>query len=183
MKRILSSLAAAAILAVAPLAASAAISPGTLLTGTMSTSISSGNASVGQPFTMTGVHSQDYNINNATIYGHVCDVQRASQGRSGSIQLCFDKLHTSSGGSYALSGRATSVQENTKSNIVNEAGGAVAGMIVGNIIGKKLGTNLGGLAGAAGGYIYGKNARQQVTIPQNAVVTVQVLRAVRQAGR
>jgi outer membrane lipoprotein SlyB len=65
---------------------------------------------------------------------------------------------------------------------VNEAGGAVAGMILGNIVGKKLGTNMGGLLGAAGGYIYGKNAKQQVTIPQNAVVTVQVLRAYRQAS-
>lgn len=183
MIRKLSTLAAAAVLAIIPLAASAQITSGTILVGNMDQSLNSKSAQVGQRFTMSNVHSQDNNISGATIYGHVCDVQTASQGRSGKIQLCFDKLRTRSGGSYAIDGRATDVQQNTKSNVVNEAGGAVAGMILGNIIGKKLGTNMGGLLGAAGGYIYGKNARQQVTIPQNAVVSVQVLRARRQAGR
>ncbi|MDB5093304.1 MAG: hypothetical protein JWO85_1405 [Candidatus Eremiobacteraeota bacterium] len=182
MMRKLSSLAVAASLAFIPLAASAAITAGTMLTGTMDQSLDSKGAQVGQRFTMSNVHSQDNNINGAKIYGHVCDVQTAGQGRPGKIQLCFDKLRTASGTSYTLDGRATNVQENTKSNVVNEAGGAVAGMILGNIVGKKLGTNVGGLVGAAGGYIYGKNARQQVTIPQNAVVTVQVLRAYRQAS-
>ncbi|MBV8750871.1 MAG: hypothetical protein JO103_14290 [Candidatus Eremiobacteraeota bacterium] len=130
---------------------------------------------------MSNVHSLDNNINGATIYGHVCDVRSAGQGRSAQLQLCLDKLHTRSGGSYALDGRVTNAQVTTKSNAVNEAGGAVAGMIVGNIVGKKLGTNMGGLLGAAGGYIYAKNAKQNVTIPQNSTVTVQVLRARRQA--
>jgi hypothetical protein len=183
MIRKLATLTAAVALAFVPLAASAAITPGTELTGNMDQSLNSASAQVGQRFTMSQVHSQDNNINGATIYGHVCDVQRASQGRAGKIQLCFDKLHTASGSSYTLDGRATNVQVNTKSNVVNEAGGAVVGMIVGNIIGKKLGTNAGGLLGAAGGYLYAKNAKQQVTIPQNAVVTVQVLRAYRQAGK
>ena len=62
---------------------------------------------------------------------------------------------------------------NTKSNAGNEVAGAVAGMIVGNIVGKKVGTNMGGLLGAAGGYIYAKNAKQNVTIPANSAVTVQ----------
>ncbi len=182
MMRKLSSLAAAAALAFIPLAASAAITAGTMLTGNLDQSLNSKDAQVGQRFTMSGVHSQDNNINGATIYGHVCDVQRAGQGTPGKIQLCFDKLRTASGNSYTLDGRATNVQQNTKSNVVNEAGGAVAGMILGNIIGKKIGTNLGGLLGAAGGYVYAKNAKQQVTIPQHAVVTVQVLRAYRQAS-
>jgi hypothetical protein len=181
MIRRLTTLLAVGALALAPLAASAQISPGTDLVGNMDQSISSKDAQVGQPFTMSNVHSQDRNINGATIYGHVCDVQHASQGRAGKIQLCFDKLRTRGGGSYALQGRATQVQTNTKSNVVNEAGGAVAGMIVGNILGKKLGTNVGGLVGAAGGYLYAHNAKQNVTIPQNAVVTVQVVQARRQA--
>ena len=183
MNRTFSSLAAAALLALVPLAASAAVTAGTELTGNMNQSLDSKSAQVGQRFTMSGVHSQDNNIHDATIYGHVCDVKSASQGRSASIQLCFDKLRTASGASYTLQGRATQVQTNTKSNAVNEAAGALGGMIVGNIIGKKLGTNVGGLAGAAGGYIYAHNAKQNVTIPQNAVVTVQVLQAYRQAGR
>jgi hypothetical protein len=183
MIRKLSILAAVAALALAPLVASAQVTAGTELSGTIDQQLDSKSAVVGQRFTMSNVHSQDNNINGATIYGHVDSVQSAGQGRAGKISIALDKLRTRSGGSYALDGRVTAVQENTKSNVVNEAGGAVAGMIIGNIVGKKLGTNAGGLLGAAGGYIYAKNAKQNVTIPANSVVTVQVIRARRQAGR
>lgn len=182
MIRKLSTVLAAAAVAFVPLAASAQISAGTELSGTIDQNLDSKTAVVGQRFTMSNVHSQDNNINGATIYGHVDEVQAASQGRAAKISIAFDKLHTRSGGSYALDGRATAVQQNTKSNVLNEAGGAVAGMIVGNILGKKIGTNAGGLVGAAGGYIYAKNAKQNVTIPANSTVTVQVIRARRQAG-
>ncbi|MDQ6925463.1 MAG: hypothetical protein M3154_04410 [Candidatus Eremiobacteraeota bacterium] len=170
----------AAAVAFIPLAASAAITPGTELAGTIDQSISSKDAVVGQRVTISNVHSQDNNITGATIYAHVDSVQAAGQGTPGKVSIAFDSLKTRSGTTYALTGRTTGITENTKSNVVNEAGGAVAGMIVGNILGKKLGTNAGGLLGAAGGYIYAKNAKQNVTIPQNSVVTVQVLRARRQ---
>ena len=170
-------------LAAVPLAASAQVSAGTNLVGTMNQSVDSKSAVVGQRVLITDVHSQDNNITGATIYAHVCDVQAAGQGRTAKLQVCTDTLKTRSGNTYALDGRITGAQVNTKSNAVNEAGGAVAGMIVGNIIGKKLGTNAGGLLGAAGGYIYAKNAKQNVTIPANTPVTVQVLRAARQATR
>ena len=183
MIRRISTILAAAAIAFVPLAASAQISAGTELSGTIDQSIDSKSAVVGQRFTMSNVHSQDNNINGATIYGHVDSVRAAGQGRSAQISLALDKLRTRSGGSYALDGRVVAAQENTKSNVVNEAGGAVAGMIVGNILGKKLGTNAGGLLGAAGGYVYAKNAKQNVTIPANSAVTVQVIRARRQAGR
>jgi hypothetical protein len=183
MIRRLSTLVAAAAVAFIPLAASAQISAGTELSGTIDQNLDSKSAVVGQRFTMSNVHSQDNNINGATIYGHVDEVQSAGQGRAGKISIAFDKLHTRAGGSYALDGRTTAVQVNTKSNALNEAGGAVAGMIVGNILGKKVGTNAGGLLGAAGGYIYAKNAKQNVTIPANSTVTVQVIRARRQAAQ
>ena len=183
MIRRLSTILAAAALALVPLIAAAQISPGTELVGNMNQGLDSSSAQVGQRFTMSNVHTQNNNINGATIYGHVCDVQNAGQGRPGKIQLCFDKLHTRAGDSYALDGRATQVQVMTKSNAAKEAGGALVGMVVGNIIGKNLGTNAGGLLGAAGGYLYAKNNRANVTIPQNAVVTVQVVRARRQATR
>ena len=170
----------AAAVAFIPLAASAAITPGTELAGTIDQNLSSKDAVVGQRLTISNVHSQDNNITGATIYGHVDSVQAAGQGTPGKISIAFDTLKTRAGNTYALTGRATGITENTKSNVVNEAGGAVAGMIVGNILGKKLGTNAGGLLGAAGGYIYAKNAKQNVTIPQNSVVTVQVVRAARQ---
>jgi hypothetical protein len=170
----------AAAVAFIPLAASAAITAGTELVGTIDQNLSSKDAVVGQRLTISNVHSQDNNITGATIYGHVDSVQAAGQGTPGKISIAFDTLKTRSGNTYALTGRATGITENTKSNAVNEAGGAVAGMIVGNILGKKVGTNMGGLLGAAGGYIYAKNAKQNVTIPQNSVVTVQVLTARRQ---
>ena len=165
----------------APLAASAAVTPGTELSGTIDQSFSSGNAQVGQTFTVSNVHSSDNNITGATIYGHVADVVKAGQGTPGQLALGYDRLVTRSGNTYALSGRTSNVQVDTKSNTVKEAGGALAGMIVGNIVGKKLGTNAGGLVGAAGGYIAAKNNRAQVTIPQNSAVTVQVLTARAQA--
>lgn len=172
---------AAAFISLIPISVLADVGPGTLLVGSMDQTLDSKNVQVGQRFTMSDVHSQDNNINGATIYGHVIDVQRASQGRPGKIELAFDKLHTRSGGSYALTGRAENVQTNTKNNALKEVGGAVAGMIVGNIIGKAVGTNLGGALGAGGGYLYAKNNRENVTIPQHAVVSVQVTTARRQS--
>lgn len=180
MIRRLATAVAAFALVLTPLAASAQIHPGTELVGNVDQPIDSANAQVGQRFTMHNVHSQDNNIHDAVIYGHVAQVQHASQGRPGKIELAFDKLRTASGGSYTLSARATNVQINTKNNALKEVGGALAGMIVGNVLGKWVGTNIGGVIGAGGGYMYAKNNRQNVTIPTNATVTMQVLRAYRQ---
>jgi hypothetical protein len=183
MNRRLFTIFAAAAIAFVPLAASAAITPGTELTGTIDQGISSSNATVGQQFTVSNVHSADNNITGATIYGHVADVIKAGQGRPGQIGLAYDRLVTRSGNTYALNGRTTQVQVDTKNNALKEAGGALAGMIVGNIVGKAVGTNVGGLLGAAGGYVVAKNNRAQVSIPQGSTVTVQVLTARPQARR
>jgi hypothetical protein len=172
-----------AVLALVPLSAQAAIGPGTELSGVLTQSIDSKNAVIGQRVIIAGVHSQDNNINGATMYGHVCNVQSASQGRTAQLQICTDTLRTRSGDTYALDGRVVGAQVNTKNNTLNEVAGGVAGMILGNIIGKKLGTNAGGLLGAGGGYLYAKNAKQNVTIPANSTVTVQVIRARAQATR
>jgi len=164
-----------AALVLAPAVASAAITPGTSLIGNMDESLSAPGAQVGQSFTMSNVHSQDRNINGATLYGHVASVSGPSQGRNAVIVLAFDKLHTRSGNSYAVTGSSTQQQTNTKSNALKEVGGAAAGAIVGSIIGRTLlHTNLGAPIGAAGGYVVAKNNRAGITIPQNAVVTVQI---------
>ena len=165
----------------APQVASAAISPGTQLVGTLDSSLSSKDAQVGQSFTMSNVHSADNNITGAVIYGHVASVQRAGQGTPGKIELAVDKMRTRSGSMYQLSGSAVGAQVDTKNNTLKEAGGAVAGMIVGNIVGKAVGTNLGGLVGAAGGYLYAKNSKENVTVPQNSAVTIEVRNARPQA--
>ena len=109
-------IALAAALAVVPLAASAQVTAGTELNGTIDQSLDSKNAVVGQRFTMSNVHSQDNNVTGAVIYGHVCDVQSSSQGRNARISLCTDKLRTRSGNSYVLDGRITNAQVSTKTN-------------------------------------------------------------------
>jgi hypothetical protein len=174
---------ALAALAFVPLAAQAQVTPGTDLVGTLAQSVDSKSAVAGQQVIITNVHSLDNNIVGATIYGHVCSVQAASQGRTAQLQICVDTLRTRAGNTYALQGRVVGAQVVTKNNTLNEAGGAVAGMILGNILGKRIGTNAGGLLGAAGGYLYAKNAKQNVSIPANSTVTVQVLSARRQATR
>lgn len=173
--------AAIAVAMLAPLAASAAITPGTQFSGTISQDINSKTAQVGDPFTMTNVQSTDNNITGATIYGHVAEVTRASQGRKPALLLALDKLKTRAGNTYVLDGRVLSMQSNTKSNALNQAAGAVGGMIVGNIVGKTIGTNAGGLLGAAGGYLYASNVKQDITVPANSRLTVQVLSARQQA--
>ncbi|MDQ2680770.1 MAG: hypothetical protein M3Y21_07095 [Candidatus Eremiobacteraeota bacterium] len=178
MIRKFSTIAAAAILAVVPLAASAQITPGTQLIGTMDQNLSSQTAQVGQSFTMSGVHSQNYNINGATIYGHVSSVQRASQGRAGQIALEVDKINTRSGNVYQAVGYVANAQVTTKSNATKEIGAAAVGALVGDIIGHTKGALLGG----AGGYLYAKNNRQNVSIAQGSKITVQISSSRRQAS-
>jgi len=174
--------AAAGFIAFIPALAMGAITSGTVLVGTMDTNLDSSSAVVGQPFTVSNVHTQDYNIHGATLYGHVAEVVKAGQGREAKILLAYDKLHTLSGNSYAVSGNTTQVQVGTKSNALKEAGGAAAGAIVGSIIGRSLlHTNLGAPAGAAGGYLYAKNNRAEVTISAHSTLQVQILRARPQA--
>src|ERR1700710_1572217 len=124
----------AAAVAFISIAASPAITPGTDPVGPLHQNLNSRDTGVMQRLTISNVHSQDNNITGATIYGHVDSVQAAGQGTPGKISVAFDTLKTRSGNTYALTGRATGITENTKSNVVNEAGGAVAGMIVGNIL-------------------------------------------------
>jgi hypothetical protein len=182
MIRKIATIVVSGMLAFAPLVVSAQIIPGTHLTGVINQEINSKSANVGDGFTITDVHSENRHIDGAKIYGHVADVQRAGQGRPGKISLAYDKLYAASGNVYSLSGTSTvSVQADTKNNTLKEVGGAVGGMIVGNILGKMVGTNLGGLAGAGGGYMLAKNNKENVTIPKNSTVVVEINRSLRQS--
>ncbi len=138
-----------------------------LLTGTIDQTIDTSSAVVGQQFTISRVRSDGENLVGATMYGHVCDVASGSQGRPAKLEICLDKLKTSSGGSYALDGRVVAVSANN------------TGMAGAGIIG---GTNAGGLLGAAGRSIYAKNTKKNATIPAHSLVTVEVVRARRQVG-
>jgi hypothetical protein len=159
--------------------ASAAPVSGTQLAGTITTTVDSGSAYVGQPVTMTHVYSESGDISGAKMYGTVTKVVRAGQGRSAQLQMVFTKLVLSSGTTYAVNGIVTGMQANTKNNALKEAGGALAGMLVGNMIGKTIfHASGGGFLGAAGGFLIAKNNRQNMTVPSGSTVRV-TLRSVR----
>ncbi len=178
MVRRLITLLASALFAVLPLAALAQVTPGTVLTGTMDQNFSSNNVQPGQPFTISNVHSANYDIHGATIYGHVASAQSAGQGRPGKINLAFDKLRTASGSVYYISGYASSVDVKTKNNTLKEVGGAAAGALVGGL----LFHGVGALIGAGTGGLFAKNNRQNVMIPQGSSISVQIVRSRRQSG-
>jgi len=171
-------------------------SAGTLPTGTTitadlsSSDINSKVAYVGEPFSMTVVPpypSGDSSYANATIYGHVSDVVRGSQGRKAYLGLSFDKIVLRDGRSAHLTGRVIAAATKEQDTTLQKAAGAGVGMVVGNYIGKHLGTNLGGLVGAAGGFLYANNLKANINLARGAQVQLQlqhsVTPALRQAGR
>jgi hypothetical protein len=175
MKRSLLAAAVAAIVTIAPLAASAQLA-GSALTGSMNQNLDSGSAYVGETFSISGASTPDRDMTGVTIYGHVDDVQRAGQGRSGELHLAFDKLYTRSGRLYRISGYASHVQIVTKSNAGKEALSTAGGALVGGLLGHGIGAVIGG----GTGYAISKNSRENVSIAQGSPVTVQITHAYRQ---
>jgi hypothetical protein len=177
MNRTLTGLAAAVILAVAPIAALAQLTPGTILSGTFDQNLSSNHAQVGDTVSISNAHSDNNDINGAKVYGHVASVQPAGQGRPGKITFAFDKVITRSGSTYAIQSYTTNVDVQTKSNAGKELGGAAAGALVGGL----LGHGVGALIGAAGGAVAAKNNRQNVLVPQGSTISIRVIRSRRQS--
>ena len=152
--------------------------------GTISQSLSSGSAAVGEQVLLRNVSSADGSgrVTGGKLYGTVTEVVRAGQGRPGKIGMYFSRLVLPNGETFAVSGRPTAMKANTKSNAGKEAAGAVVGMLVGNMIGKTIfNTNIGGAAGAGGGFLLAKNNRENITIPGNSVVTVHLASVRRQS--
>lgn len=177
MFRKLTTVLASALFALLPLAALAQLTPGTTLVGSIDQNLSSNHAQVGQPITISNAHSTNFDINGATIYGHVSGVQAAGQGTSGKITLAFDKVNTRSGNIYQIQGYASEVAVKTKSNALKEVGGAAAGALVGGL----LGHGVGALLGAGGGALYAKNSRENVSISQGSSISVQITQSRRQS--
>jgi hypothetical protein len=177
MNRTLTALAVAVMLAVAPIAALAQLTPGTILTGSFDQNLSSNHAYVGEPVTISNAHSDNNDINGAKVYGHVSSVQPAGQGRPGQITFAFDRVVTRSGNTYSIQSYTTNVDVQTKSNAGKELGGAAAGALVGGL----LGHGIGALIGAAGGAVVAKNNRQNVLVPQGSTISIRVVRSRRQS--
>jgi hypothetical protein len=176
MIRTLTAALAGALVAVAPLAASAQLSPGTTLTGTLDQNLNSKTAQIGQTITISNANSPNHDINGAVIYGHVDAVQRAGQGRPGKIHLAFDKVNTRAGNIYQIAGYASSMNVETKSNSTKEIASTAGGALIGGLLGHGIGAIIGGGAG----YAISKNSRENVTIPQGSLVTVQITQSRRQ---
>jgi hypothetical protein len=166
------------------LAQTSPLSPGTELTGTMDETISSSSAHVGDRFRISNVTSTNGTgtVTDATIYGHVDAVTTAAQGRNAGIRLAFDRVQLYDGKRFTLDARPTHVKVVTKSNATREGAGAIIGDLLGNYVGKVIGASLLGPLGLIGGFLVAKNARQNVTIPQNSLVTLQVITSRRQAA-
>ncbi len=169
-------LALTVLLASLPLVASAQLAPGTTLTGSIDQSLDSRSAQVNQTFTISNAHSPNHDINGAVIYGHVDSVQRAGQGTAGKVHLAFDKVNTRSGNIYQIDGYATNVNVQTKSNSSKEILSTAGGALVGGLLGHGIGAVIGGGAG----YAISHNNKQNVTIPQGSLVTVQITQSRRQ---
>lgn len=156
--------------------------PGTMLTGTLGTGVDSRTGYVGEDVAISNVSSSDGSIRDATLTGTVVAVQHAGQGTPGKIRVHFNNLRLANGRHYTVDTEITQMQRTTKNNALKEAGGALGGMFVGNVVTKVLfGIAGGGLIGAAGGFLIAKNNRQDVVIPSNSSVTVQVVNPRRQA--
>jgi hypothetical protein len=152
------------------------------LTGTMDQSINSSSAHVGDRFVISNATSGDRGIvSNATIYGHVAEVTPAAQGREARVRLAFDRVQLYNGKRSTLEARPLHIEVVTKNNAAREGVGAVVGDLLGNYIGKLIGVGLLGPIGLVGGFLVAKNDRQNVTIPQNSLITVQVIRSIPQA--
>ncbi len=165
-------------------AASAAPVAGAQYAGTISKSVDTKSAYVGQPVTLTHVTSESGSVAGATMYGTVTKVVRAGQGRTAQLQMTFNKLVMRDGSTYAVDGVVTGMNTSTKNNALKEAGGAVAGMIIGNMIGKTIfHSGAGGFLGAAGGFLVAKNNRENMSVPAGSAVRVMLRSVRRQAGR
>lgn len=173
----------AAVLSVLPAFAGAQIND-TEVNGSITQSLNSGSAYVGERVELTNVYSAGGSgrVAGGKLYGSVTEVQRAGQGRPGKIALQFNKLVLANGARYTVSGHPTSMKVDTKNNAAKEAAGTLLGMFAGNMIGKTLFQTGFGAAGAAGGFLLAKNNRENVTIPGNSVVTVYLASVRRQSS-
>jgi hypothetical protein len=153
------------------------LTAGTTLSGTLTSPITTGKANLGDTFTLNVTSpypNDDQSYAGATVQGHVAQVIRAGQGRKAELDLAFDSITLANGQTAPVVGHVVRVDEKKDDSTGRKVLGAGIGMIVGNILGKAIGTNLGGLVGAAGGFLYASNTGDNLTVPQDATVVLQL---------
>ena len=185
--------ACAALLALLPIAASAAtvtLPAGTQINVTLDNTINSGTAQVGDGFT---AHVQaplpDPGLAGAIISGQVVQVQRAGQGTKPAIGLQLNTIRLYDGTSAPIEGYLVSAQQRSQQKSgARVVATTLGGMLVGNAIGKTVfgsSSTMGSWLGALSGFLIGQNYQANVQIPQYAPMVVQLnqnLSIRRQAG-
>jgi len=185
--------ACAALLALLPVAASAAvltIPAGTQINVTLDNTLNSGTAQVGDGFT---AHVQaplpDPALSGAVISGQVVQVQRAGQGTKPAIGLQFNTIQLYDGTSAPIEGYLVSAQQRSQQKSgARVVATTLGGMLVGNAIGKTVfgsASTMGSWLGALSGFLIGQNYQANIQIPQYAPMVVQLnqnLSIRRQAG-
>lgn len=84
--------------------------PGTLLTGTFDHTMDSRTSDVLEPFTLTGVASDDRTYRGGRIFGHVTRVVRATKKGHAEIDFAFDFYISPAGRRYPIQGRTVDLR-------------------------------------------------------------------------
>jgi hypothetical protein len=146
--------------------------------------INTKNAQVGQTFTMRVVPpfpNDDQALANATIDGHVEDVQSAGQGRKAVLTLAIDRITYPNGTASGIHAYVSAVDETKDNTTTRKALGAGVGAAVGSqTIGRLLGGALGGVVGIAGGaaagYAYANNNKPNMNVAHRSPITLTLTR-------
>lgn len=175
-------LARAALIALLPIAASAAtmsMPGGTEINATLDNALDTGTAQVGDGFT---AHVQPpYPFGNealagAVISGEVVQVQRAGQGTKPGIAVQFTTIRLTDGSTAPINGYLAAAQQ--KSNLKSGARVAaytIGGMLGGNAIAKTVfGSRAGGWLGALGGFLVGANYQANIQVPQGSAMVIKL---------
>ncbi|MGC2129851.1 MAG: hypothetical protein WA629_07115 [Candidatus Aquilonibacter sp.] len=143
----------------------------------MRTPIDTGKAHVGDRFVMDVVPpypSGNPAFQGAIIAGEVTSVTSAGRGRKPSLGLQFDYMRLADGSTVDISATMTDDQRKQEQKSgVKIALSTLGGMLLGNFFGKTIfHTGGGGVIGAAGGLLYGLNAKSNFQLPSGSNVEI-----------
>lgn len=152
--------------------------PGTVLVGRFDQTIDSRMADPLEPFTISGVASDDQSITGGKVFGHITKVVKSDQHRPGLVVLMIDAFITSTGRRIPLQASPVIISVDTKTHAGKDAFGAVGGIVDPAGHGTMpLTPALGPAGGAPSAALTAKRSRTDVIIPSNATIQMQVLSA------
>jgi hypothetical protein len=106
----LAAIVAASIVPPAARAADDVPPPGTVLTGTLDHGLDSRTSDPLEPFTITGVVSDDQAFRGGRIFGHITKVVKASKNARGEIDFAFDAYISRAGRRFPMQGSIVDVR-------------------------------------------------------------------------